>query len=233
MQTTDNLGANKLTEKELSIAIIGGTGDLGSGLALRWARAGYTIIIGSRSKDAAEKAATNLAKASGGKVRGEKNRQAADSADLVVLTVPFSNHGPILDAIRDSLRGKILVDVTVPLAPPKVMRVKLPAEGSAAKKTQDLLGDEVRVVSAFQNIAADLLHDLSATIECEVLVCGNDKAARSEVVELARAAGMTAWHAGPIDNSAAAEALTSLLIFINKNGPVSHAGIRVTGNPKS
>ena len=128
---------------------------------------------------------------------------------------------------------KILVDVTVPLAPPKVMRVKLPAEGSAAKKTQDLLGDEVRVVSAFQNIAADLLHDLSATIECEVLVCGNDKAARSEVVELARAAGMTAWHAGPIDNSAAAEALTSLLIFINKNGPVSHAGIRVTGNPKS
>ena len=222
-----------MTCKKLSIAIIGGTGDLGSGLALRWAKAGYPIIIGSRSKAAAEEAAKKLAKISGGQITGDENSLAAASAGLVVLTVPFSNHEPMLNIIKDGVHGKILIDVTVPLAPPKVMRVKLPVGGSAAKETQDFLGDEVRVVSAFQNIAADLLHDLTATIECEVLVCGNNKDARAEVVELAKSAGMTAWHAGPIDNSAAAEALTSLLIFINKNGPVTHAGIRVTGDPKS
>ena len=222
-----------MTYKKLSIAIIGGTGDLSSGLALRWAKAGYPIMIGSRSKIAAEEAAKTLAEASGGQITGDENSLAAVSADLVVLTVPFSNHKPMLDIIRDGVQGKILIDVTVPLAPPKVMRVQLPSGGSAAKETQDYLGDGVRVVSAFQNIAADLLHDLTATIECEVLVCGNNKDARAEVIELAKAAGMTAWHAGPIDNSAAAEALTSLLIFINKNGPVTHAGIRVTGDPKS
>ncbi|HAA92212.1 MAG TPA: NADPH-dependent F420 reductase, partial [Rhodospirillaceae bacterium] len=149
---------------------------------------------------------------------------AAAAADLVVLTVPYSNHQPMLEAIKDAVQGKILVDVTVPLMPPKVMRVQLPEAGSAAKAAQDYLGENVRVVSAFQNIAADLLQDLTAEIECEVLVCGNKKDARAEVVALAEAAGMTAWHAGAIGNSAAAEALTSLLIFINKNGPVTHAG---------
>lgn len=216
-----------------SIAIIGGTGDLGSGLGLRWAKADYPVIIGSRSRENGEKAAAALAEKSGGRVSGDENAAAAAAADLVVLTVPYSNHQPMLEAIKDGVQGKILVDVTVPLVPPKVMRVQLPEAGSAAKAAQVFLGEDVRVVSAFQNIAADLLQDLSAEIECEVLVCGNNKEARAEVVALADAAGMTAWHAGPIDNSAAAEALTSLLIFINKNGPVTHAGIRVTGDSKS
>ncbi|HAT36634.1 MAG TPA: NADPH-dependent F420 reductase, partial [Rhodospirillaceae bacterium] len=208
-------------------------GDLGSGLGLRWAKAGYPVIIGSRSKENGERAATELAEKSGGTVTGNENAAAAAAADLVVLTVPYSNHQPMLEAIKDAVQGKILVDVTVPLMPPKVMRVQLPEAGSAAKAAQDYLGENVRVVSAFQNIAADLLQDLTAEIECEVLVCGNKKDARAEVVALAEAAGMTAWHAGAIGNSAAAEALTSLLIFINKNGPVTHAGIRVTGDPKS
>jgi NADPH-dependent F420 reductase len=216
-----------------SIAIIGGTGALGSGLALRWARAGHAVIIGSRSKENAEKSAATLADISSGTVTGDENSSAAAVADISVLTVPFSNHQPMLDVIKDSVQGKILVDVTVPLVPPKVMRVQLPDAGSAAKAAQEFLGDGVRVVSAFQNIAADLLQNLEAEIECEVLVCGNDKDARATVVSLAEAAGMTAWHAGAIDNSAAAEALTSLLIFINKNGPVTHAGIRITGDPKS
>ena len=112
------------------------------------------------------------------------------------------------------------------------MRVQMPEAGSVAKAAQDFLGEDVHVVSAFQNIAADLLKDLSAKIECEVLVCGNKRDARTQVIALSEAAGMKAWHAGAIDNSAAAEALTSLLIFINKNGPVSHAGIRITGDPK-
>jgi NADPH-dependent F420 reductase len=216
-----------------SIAIIGGTGALGSGLALRWARAGHAVIIGSRSKENAEKSAATLADISSGTVTGDENSSAAAVADISVLTVPFSNHQPMLDVIKDSVQGKILVDVTVPLVPPKVMRVQLPNAGSAAKAAQEFLGDGVRVVSAFQNIPADLLQNLEAEIECEVLVCGNDKDARATVVSLAEAAGMTAWHAGAIDNSAAAEALTSLLIFINKNGPVTHAGIRITGDPKS
>ncbi|MGY9106943.1 MAG: NADPH-dependent F420 reductase [Alphaproteobacteria bacterium] len=216
-----------------SIAVVGGTGALGSGLALRWAKAGYAVIIGSRSKENAQISAATLAEISGGLVTGDENSSAAAIADITVLTVPFSNHQPMLDVIKDSVQGKILVDVTVPLVPPKVMRVQLPDAGSAAKAAQEFLGDGVRVVSAFQNIAADLLQNLEAEIECEVLVCGNDKDARATVVSLAEAAGMTAWHAGAIDNSAAAEALTSLLIFINKNGPVTHAGIRITGDPKS
>ena len=215
-----------------SIAIIGGTGDLGSGLALRWAKAGYRVIIGSRSKENGEKAAKETTAISGSTVYGDENASAAASADIIVLTVPFSNHQSTLEKIKDGAQGKILVDVTVPLVPPKVMRVHLPSAGAAAKAAQDFLGGEVRVVSAFQNIAADLLKDFSAKIDCEVLVCGNNKDARSQVVALAEAAGMVAWHAGPIDNSAAAEALTSLLIFINKNGPVTHAGIQITGDPK-
>ncbi|MDA0655134.1 MAG: NADPH-dependent F420 reductase [Proteobacteria bacterium] len=215
-----------------SIAVIGGTGALGSGLALRWAKAGHAVIIGSRSKENAQKSAATVAEISGGAVTGDENSSAAAAADIAVLTVPFSNHLPMLDVIKDSVQGKILVDVTVPLVPPKVMRVQLPDAGSAAKAAQEFLGDGVRVVSAFQNIAADLLQNLEAEIECEVLVCGNDKDARATVVSLAEAAGMTAWHAGAIDNSAAAEALTSLLIFINKNGPITHAGIRITGDPK-
>ena len=214
------------------IAVIGGTGDLGSGLALRWAKAGYRIIIGSRSKENGEKAATDIAAISGGAVTGAENGSAAAAADIVVLTVPFSNHQLMLETIKGSVQGKILVDVTVPLVPPKVMRVQMPEAGSVAKAAQDFLGEDVHVVSAFQNIAADLLKDLSAKIECEVLVCGNKRDARAQVIALSEAAGMKAWHAGAIDNSAAAEALTSLLIFINKNGPVSHAGIRITGDPK-
>ena len=214
------------------IAVIGGTGDLGSGLALRWAKAGYRIIIGSRSKENGEKAATDIAAISGGVVTGAENGSAAAAADIVVLTVPFSNHQLMLETIKGSVQGKILVDVTVPLVPPKVMRVQMPEAGSVAKAAQDFLGEEVHVVSAFQNIAADLLKDLSAKIECEVLVCGNKRDARTQVIALSEAAGMKAWHAGAIDNSAAAEALTSLLIFINKNGPVTHAGIRITGDPK-
>jgi NADPH-dependent F420 reductase len=221
-----------MTEQKPSIAVIGGTGDLGSGLALRWAKAGYPVVIGSRSAENAARAAGEIMAKAGGTVTGAENADAAAEAEIVVLTVPFANHRPMLEAIKPGVQGKIMVDVTVPLMPPKVMRVQLPDAGSAAKAAQDFLGEGVNVVSAFQNISADLLQNLDSDIECDVLVCGNKKAAREIVVALAEDAGMTAWHCGAIDNSAAAEALTSLLIFINKNGPVSHAGIRITGDPK-
>jgi NADPH-dependent F420 reductase len=223
-----------MADTKPSIAVIGGTGALGSGFAQRWARAGYPVIIGSRSAESgAAKAAEMAAKIKGAKISGLENDAAAAAADIVVLTVPYANHEPMLKAVRDGVQGKILVDATVPLVPPKVARVQLPAAGSAAKEAQDFLGDGVQVVSAFQNVAADLLQDETSKIDCDVLVCGNKREARDAVVKLAEAAGLKAWHAGSIDNSAAAEALTSVLIFINRNGGVDHAGIRITGETKT
>ncbi len=219
-----------MAEKKPTIAVIGGTGALGSGFAQRWARAGYPVIIGSRSaENAAAKASEMAVAVKGAAISGMENGAAAAAADIIVLTVPYANHEPMLQAVRAGAQGKILVDATVPLVPPRVARVQLPAAGSAAKEAQDFLGDGVQVVSAFQNVAADLLQDEGSRIDCDVLVCGNKREAREAVVALAKAAGLKAWHAGSIENSAAAEALTSVLIFINRNGGLHHAGIRITG----
>jgi NADPH-dependent F420 reductase len=212
-----------------TIAIIGGTGALGSGLGRRWARAGYEIIIGSRDGERARAAGAELAAAvPGTRIRGDANRAAAAAADLVVLTVPFAHQVPILEDIREVLPGKILVDTTVPLVPPKVTRVTLPREGCAAMITQQLVGPDTVVVSAFQNVAADVLAS-DATPDCDVLVAGDKAAARELVIGLARQAGFRAWHAGPLANAAAMEALTSVLIFVNKHHKAEHAGIRLTG----
>lgn len=217
-----------------TIAIVGGTGALGYGLTLRWARAGFPVVIGSRDESkaigAAAKANELLALDS---VRGADNVAAATSAEIVVLTVPFSHHAPTLAALHSAVQGKIVIDVTVPLRPPQVRTVQLPEGGSVAKITQATLGDGVRVVSAFQNVAATHLKDLDHAIDCDVLVCGNDADAREQVIALAEAAGMTGWHAGRIDNSAIAEALTSGLIFINGKYNIDGAGIRITGKPRA
>ena len=216
-----------------TLAVLGGTGALGNGLAKRWARAGYPVIIGSRAAARAVAAAEAVAAEAGAReVRGMSNRDAADAGEIVVLTVPFANQRPTLEEIKPVLDGKILLDVTVPLVPPRVARVQLPPEGCAGIVAQDLLGDGVRVVSAFQTVSAAHLADLShATIACDVLVCGNDPDAREAVVGMVEAAGMKGWHAGTIANAAAAEALTSVLIFINRRYKIDGAGIRITGTP--
>ncbi len=212
-----------------TISIIGGSGELGGGLALRWAKAGLPVIIGSRDAERAEQVAERLNAAAGNQLaRGMDNRDAASAGDIVVLAVKFSHQAATLAELKDVLQGKILVDTTVPLVPPKVARVQLPAEGSAAVIAQQLLGDGVQVVSAFQNVSASSLASDSAP-ECDVLVTGASPDARQAVIDLANAAGFTAWHAGPLENSAAAEALTSLLIFMNKKYASDHAGIRITG----
>lgn len=219
------------------LAILGGTGDLGTGLARRWAQAGYTVIIGSRTADKAEAAAADLQKlmqergVSAISVRGTDNVAAAQAADIVAITVPFNHQAPTLEQVKNALQGKILIDVTVPLVPPKVARVQLPAEGSAGQIAQKIVGEGVRVVSAFQNVAAHHLQEGHA-LDCDVLVCGDDKEARAAVVTLVEAAGMRGFHAGSIANAAAAEALTSVLIFINKQYGC-HAGIQITGLNKS
>lgn len=212
-----------------SLAILGGTGSVGYGLALRWARAGYTIHIGSRQNQKAVEAVGRLKQqCPEGNVHAHTNVSAAESAELVVLTVPAAHQISTLETVKDYLSGKILVDVTVPLVPPKVGTVQLPQEGCAGQRAQEFLGESVLVVSAFQNISAALLVS-DDKIECDVLVAGNKRKARDQVIALAEAAGLRGWHAGPIANAAAAEALTSVLIQINRLHPISHSGIRVFG----
>lgn len=212
-----------------TISIIGATGALGAGLATRWARAGHCVIIGSRSKGRAETAARELNTLVGGdRVSGLKNADAATAGDIVVLTVKFEHQQNTLEQIKAGVQGKILVDTTAPLVPPKIARVQLPTEGSAGMIAQQLLGNGVLVVSAFQNVAAEALSS-SKAIDCEVLVTGNDVDARNKVIELAAVAGMRAWHAGPLANSVAAEALTSVLIHINKRYGTDHACIQING----
>lgn len=212
-----------------SIAVIGGTGALGGGLAWRWARAGYRVFIGSRDPAKAVATAAGLAaQLHESNVSGHANPEAAAAADLVVLAVPFAHQRPILEEIRPAVKGKILVDTTVPLVPPKVMRVQLPKEGCAALITQGIVGADTVVVSAFQNVAADVLA-ADGEPECDVLVAGDKADAREVVIGLARKAGFRAWHAGPLANAAAMEALTSVLIFLNKHYRAEHAGIRLTG----
>jgi 8-hydroxy-5-deazaflavin:NADPH oxidoreductase len=210
-----------------TIAVIGGTGDLGSALAKRWAAAGYPIVLGSRSKEKAEAAAREM---NGSAVSGEDNRTAAAKADIVVIAVPYANHEAILNEIKPAVEGKIVVDTVVPLVPPKVSVVQLPPDGSAALHAQRLLGDAARVQSAFHNVSASKLKS-GESIDCDVLVFGDDKDARAIVIELANAAGTRGVDGGPLANSAAAEALTSVLIGINRRYKVNGAGIRITGLP--
>jgi len=216
------------------ITIVGGSGALGAGLAKRWARKGHQIIIGSRDEKRASEAASRLNNEAGTtSIVGMENKVASENGEIVVLTVPFSNHMSTLSLIAPALDNKILIDVTVPLVPPKVRTVHIPEGGSCAKAAQEFLGQTVRVVSAFQSVAATHLDDLEHEIDCDVLVCGNDPEAREVVVELASDADMKAWHAGVIANSIVAEAMTSSLIFMNNRYKIDGAGLRITGKPGS
>lgn len=215
---------------QIKIAVLGGTGKEGSGLALRWAAAGYDVTLGSRELEKAQRAAAELNTMLGQDiVRGMTNRDAATQADVVVVTVPYAAHAATIESVKDVAQGKVLVDVTVPLDPQNVRRVKMPAAGSASVEAQQLLGEGVKVVAAFQNISAEHLRSLDHEIECDVLVCGNDKDAKQQVIELAQAARIQAWDAGPIENAMVVEGLTSVLINLNIKHKVKAAGIRITG----
>jgi 8-hydroxy-5-deazaflavin:NADPH oxidoreductase len=206
-----------------TLAIIGGTGTLGSGLARRLSAAGYPVVIGSRTAEKAQQSAEKLKGA-----RGATNADAAKAASIILVTVPWASQAGILDEIKPHVAGKLVVDATVPLVPPRVARVQLPPEHSAALAAQKRLGEGVRLVAAFHNVAGNKLQD-DARIDCDVLVFGDDVKDREIVVGLAAAAGLRGVHAGPLANSVAAEALTSVLIGINRNYKVDGAGIRITG----
>jgi NADPH-dependent F420 reductase len=211
------------------IAVVGGTGSLGSGLARLWAQAGYQVVIGSRSKEKAEAVARELGDGTG-TVRGDDNRGAARAGDIVVLSVPYSSHDAIVDEIKADVSGKIVVDATVPLVPPKVAVVQLPEAGSPAVVAQRVLGPEARVVSAFHNVGANKFQG-GEKADCDVLVFGDDPAAREQIIELAGVVATRGIDGGSLANSVAAEALTSVLIAINRRYKVAGAGIRITGLP--
>jgi NADPH-dependent F420 reductase len=210
------------------IGIIGGTGKLGAALGGRWSKAGHEVLIGSRDAGNAASVARALAERFGSRVEGRTNLNAAREADVVVGTVPFAAQEERLREISAAVQGKLFIDTTVPLMPPRVMRVQLPAEGSAALRAAFLLGPGVRLAAAFHNVAAHKLAT-GSDITCDILVFSDEKAARDQVVALAGDAGLRGVHGGALANAAAAEALTSVLIFINKTYQVDGAGIRITG----
>ena len=224
-----------------SIAVIGGTGAEGSGIALRLGRAGMDVVIGSRNAERACGVARDLTaklQAAGvalreGQISGATSAEAVSRSDSALLTVPFKAQLATATDLAAELFGKILIDATAPLVPPKVWRVDLPDGKSAVAALQAALGEGVRVVAAFQNVSAHHLADLDHLIDCDVLVCGDDRDARAQVIELIGRAGMRGIHAGPIQNAAAVEAITALLIAINRHYKVPGAGVRVTGLPEN
>ena len=213
------------------IAIIGGTGREGSGLGYRWALAGHEILIGSRNADKAIKAVEDLMPRFEGKevrISAWTNEEAVEQCDIAVLTVPFSAHAATLEGLKDQLQGKLLIDLCVPIVPPKVTKVQMPPEGSAALQAKAILGPDVQVVDAFQTISFE--HLLSGEeIDCDVLVAGGNKEAREVVIGLAEDIGLKAWDAGVIENTVVLEGLTSILIGLNIKYKVPSAGIRITG----
>lgn len=224
-----NMSQNPADEPRPILGVVGGTGQLGAALARRWAQAGYRVMLGSRDAAKAGETAARMSQEIGRTVESGSNRAVAQRADLIIVTVPFAAQRATLEDIRAAVAGKTVVDTTVPLVPPKVMRVQLPAEGSAAVRAQQLLGAAVTLVSAFHNVAAERLAR-DEPVDCDVLVFSDHKEARAQVVRLADAAGLRGIQGGALVNSAAAEAFTSLLIFINRTYAVEGAGIRITGH---
>ena len=216
-----------------TIAIIGGAGELGFGLALRFARAGAKVVIGSRDEAKAQEAATRVKAAIGGAdVSGLGNPEAAAKGTLVILAVPFSAQAATLKSIKPALKTAILVDTTVPLAatiggrPTRMLGVW---EGSAAQAARELVPG-VPVVSAFHNVSADVLQDLSATPDCDILICGDDAAAKERVAALVKLIpGLRPVDAGALEMSRIVESLTALLIALNRRHKVHHCGLRITG----
>jgi len=214
----------------VSIAVLGGTGKEGSGLAMRWALQGYKVIIGSRDGERARQHASEMNEKLGSDyVVGMQNAEAAAAADLVVLSVPYAAHADTLRSVTAEVQGKVLIDLTVPMQPPKVRTVHLPAGGAAALEARELLGEGVRVVSAFQNVSSEKMGQPDSRVDCDVLVTGDDEDAKADALKLVEAAGMRGIDAGPLANAVAAESLTPVLLYINKKYGVKGAGIRITG----
>lgn len=216
----------------MKIAILGGTGPQGSGLALRFAMAGIDVVLGSRNADRAQEIAQELSnKLEGclGTISGLDNDGAVAAADdMVILAVPYSAHDATLLGVKELLNGKILVDIVVPLGPKPTM-VDMPSEGSATEAAQAILGDDIPVVGALHNVSAHTLNSLENSINCDILVCGNDLEAKKKVMALIAKLDVATYNAGPAANARCIEAITPILIRLNisKAVPFSHAGLKI------
>ncbi len=218
----------------MKIAILGGTGREGTGLALRWAASGEEVIIGSRDEKRAAAAAEHLNRTSGKTtIRGMSNRQAAEEADIVVLTVPYAAHLATLKEVKEALGGKLLIDTTVSLDPQTPGRLVLSSGRSALEEAQEFLGSHVKVVAAFQNISYRLLRDPKKMIDSDVLVCGDDPHAKRLALTLVSKVGLRAVDAGSAQYARTVEGLTPLLLELNRRYKTKEAGIRITGLPES
>lgn len=217
----------------MTIAILGGTGPQGSGLALRFARAGVPVVIGSRDASRAHEKAEALQGQladDAARITGADLRTAVEAAEsMVILAVPYSAHDATLENVRDLLTGKILMDIVVPLAQRNPRLMDMPPEGSATEAAQALLGESIPVVGALHNVAATTLNDLSKAINCDVLVCGNDTESNKKAMELIRKLDVEVYNCGPASSARCIEAMTSILIRLNisKAVPFSHAGIKI------
>ncbi|MFO0692741.1 MAG: NADPH-dependent F420 reductase [Polyangiales bacterium] len=217
----------------MKIGIIGGTGREGTGIAQRWAKAGHQVTIGSRDAARAAEKAKELSERAGVTIQGADNAGCVADADIVLLTVPYGAHASTLGGLKEALSGKILIDITVPLQPPKVRSVNLPAGQSAAMEAQALLGESVKVVGALHHISSGHLDDPAHEFDCDVLVCGDDPAARAMVVGLVKDLGLRGIEAGVLRNAIALESLTPVLLFINQKYGSDGSGIRITGLPNA
>ena len=216
----------------MRIGIIGGTGKEGRGLAARWARAGHQVSIGSRDAARGRDRAAELSR-EGALITGGSNEEAIAAAEVVVLAVPYSAHRPTLEGLADALKGKVLIDITVPLNPPKVRTVHLPAGQAAALEAQAILSDDVQVAAALHHVSSAHLADLEHTIDCDVLVCCNDRGIREQVINLMGDLGLRGLDAGRLRNAIALEALTPVLIHMNKRYKSKGTGLRITGIPEA
>lgn len=214
----------------MKIAILGGTGPEGTGLGLRWAAKGHEVIIGSRLTEKGERIAAELkSEYPDGEITGTDNLTAAQAADIVVLTVPYEAQEPTLAFVKDVLASKLLITVVAPTKKPKARVWRLPSGLSAAEEAQQLLGEDARVVAALQNIGAHNLRDLDYQLDCDVLVCGDNKDDKELAIKLCADAGFRGINAGALQNASVVEGLTSILIGINIRNKVKDAGIRITG----
>jgi NADPH-dependent F420 reductase len=214
----------------VTIAIVGGTGKEGTGLAMRWALNGYRVIIGSRDAARASDHARQLNERLGADyLSGMSNADAVAQADYVVFSVPYSAHADTLETIRDGLAGKILIDIAVPLQPPKVRTVYVPPGLSAAQEAQKQVGEGVRVVGAFHNVSSEKMAEPDTVVDCDVLVTGDNADAKADVIKLIEGIGLKGIDAGALANSVAVEGLTAVLLYINRKYSVKGSGIRITG----
>jgi NADPH-dependent F420 reductase len=217
----------------MKIGIVGGTGREGRGLGVRWAKAGHDVFIGSRQAEKGVAKAAEFAEEFGVTLQGGDNVAACNHADLIVVTVPYSAHRATFESIKGAVGEKVIVDITVPLQPPKVRSVNLPEGQAAALEARSYLGDGARVVAALHHISSEHLSDPDHTFDCDVLVCGDDKKARATVISLMPDLGLRGVDAGVLKNAVALESLTPVLLHINRRYKSVGSGIRITGIPES